>query len=110
MTWWMKTNLHLLLQAEMRKMQIQAERDAKEAAAKRAAEAAAGPAFKAVVKLGPGATSTEVLGTEIKRSKNYRFQKKLPNWYEAKTDEGSLYYWNVITKGTCWLDNRVEPF
>lgn len=86
-------------------MQIQAERDAKEAAAKRAAEV---PIYKAVVKLGPGATSTEVLGTEIKRSKNYRFQKKLPNWYEAKTDEDKVYYWNIITKGTC-RNNYLKP-
>jgi len=83
-------------------MQIQAERDAKEAAAKRAAEAAAvgaGPSFHPVAKLGPGATSTEVLGTQKLKPKNYRFQKKLPNWYEAKTDEDVSYYWNVITKG-----------
>ncbi|XP_059478064.1 WW domain-binding protein 4-like isoform X3 [Neocloeon triangulifer] len=83
-------------QAEMKKMQIQAEKDAMEAAAKRA------ESYKPLVKLGPGATSTEVLGTEKLRPKNYRFQKKLPNWYEAKTEEGVSYYWNIITKATTY--------
>ncbi|KAF4528194.1 hypothetical protein B566_EDAN014019 [Ephemera danica] len=47
-------------------------------------------------------TLVGVLGGPVKHVKNYVHQKKLPKWYEAKTEDDKTYYWNTITQATNW--------